>query len=464
MDIIKIDRGFRDKAEKYFDVKRPFIVSLETKGNSVYDTCLFGVDGSDHISDDRYTVFYNQPSSPENALAFRKNGPMDEYVIDFSRLPQSVAKLVFTVSIDGVGRMSEIGAHFVRIVQDNNIILEMVLSGKDFQNERAIIDLEIYMKNEWRLNAIARGFNGGLDDLVKNYGGELSDPSSSQNSSAQAPGPVPAFQNSASPVQNVQSSGQQLSGAEDALAQRVMSRISLSKDKVNLEKHVVNLSKTVISLEKKSGARLSDLNARVVVALDYSGSMMNMYNSGTVQNTLNRLIPLGLTFDDNGSIDLYLFKEDFRKFPDLCLQNYENYVEGIIRNSGYAMGGTNYAPVLESIIYGNIRISSEPNLPYYEPIVNNMVPTFILFITDGENGDRMDTDLLLKNASGENVFIQFIGIGSRPFKYLMEIDNLRGRVRDNTGFAQLNDLNMIDDNQLYDIVLTQFSSWLKFMQ
>ncbi len=460
---MRIERGFRDKAEKYFDVGRPFIVSLETQGNAVYDTCCFGVDANDRISDENFTVFYNQPCSPCNAICFRKNGVMDEYIIDINNLPIIIAKMVFTVSIDGNGKMGDIGCHFVRIVQDNNIMLELMLSGSDFQNEKAIIDLEIYMKNEWRINAIARGFDGGLDALVTNYGGELSGDTSAQNQS-----PDSAHQNISQPVPPQNSVPPQNpvpnASSEQMLADKVMGRISLSKDKVNLEKHVISLSKCVIGLEKKSGAHLSDLHARVVVALDYSGSMMKMFNTGIVQKTLNRLVPLGLTFDDNGSIDLYLFKEDFRKFPDLCLQNYENYVEGIIRQSGYTMGGTNYTPVLESIIYGQINISSEPNLPYCEPVVNNMMPTFVLFITDGENGDRMETDILLKNASKENVFIQFIGIGDRQFKYLMSIDNLNGRVRDNTGFSQLNDIDMTEDSQLYDIILSQFSNWLKGMQ
>ena len=454
---MKIERGFRDKAEKYFDVRRPFIVSLETQGNATYDTCCFGVDANDKISDENFTVFYNQPCSPGNAICFRKNGNMDEYIIDINNLPIIVAKMVFTVSIDGNGRMGDIGCHFVRIVQDNNIMLELMLTGSDFQNERAIIDLEIYMKNEWRLNAIARGFDGGLDALIKNYGGEVAEDAPVQNTT-----PPVINQNIQQP--SFSQPQQQNINPENTLASKVMNRISLSKDKEKLEKHVVNLSKSVINLEKKSGARLSDLSARVVVALDYSGSMMKMYNTGIIQKTLNRLVPLGLTFDDNGTIDFYLFKEDFRKFPDLCLQNYENYVEGIIRQSGYTMGGTNYTPVLESIIYGNINISSEPNLPYCEPVVNNMMPTFVLFITDGENGDRMETDILLKNASKENVFIQFIGIGDRQFKYLMSIDNLSGRVRDNTGFTKLNDLDTTDDCNLYEIILGQFSNWLKGLQ
>lgn len=53
-----------------------------------------------------------------------------------------------------------------------------------------------------------------------------------------------------------------------------MGKISLSKDKVNLEKHVVSLSKCVVDLSKKSGVDLGSTSAKVVVVLDYSGSML----------------------------------------------------------------------------------------------------------------------------------------------------------------------------------------------
>ena len=93
----------------------------------------------------------------------------------------------------------------------------------------------------------------------------------------------------------------QLKKTEEELTQHVMGKISLSKDKNTLEKHVVNLSKTVVDLSHKSGVDLGATSAKVVVVLDFSGSMSTLYRNGTVQKTINRLVPLGLTFDDNGT-------------------------------------------------------------------------------------------------------------------------------------------------------------------
>ncbi len=256
---------------------------------------------------------------------------------------------------------------------------------------------------------------------------------------------------------------------EDELTKDVMGKISLSKDKVKLEKHVVSLSKTVVSLSKKSGVDLGNARAKVVLALDYSGSMLGLYKNGTVQETINRLVPLGLTFDDNGSIDVFLFQSNYRRMDDLNLSNYENYISKVVRRSGYSMGGTNYAPVLKAIIEGEVRTvggflgfgGKKETVP---AIVDDGEPTFILFITDGVNADRNNTDAIIRKSSEMNVFIQFIGIGNDKFEYLMKLDEMTGRKRDNTGFSKMKSLEAVSDEELYTNVLEQFSQWLKGLQ
>lgn len=261
---------------------------------------------------------------------------------------------------------------------------------------------------------------------------------------------------------------------EEQLTNEVMSKISLSKDKVNLEKHVVSLSKTVVDLSKKNGVDLGDTRAKVVVALDYSGSMCGLYRNNTVQETLNRLVPLGLTFDDNGSIDVYLFESKYRKFDDLTLDNYSDYVKEVIDKSGYSMGGTNYAGVIEDIVFGGTHDETVQKKGLFgfgkktfttkvtrDAIVSDDQPTFIIFITDGDNSDKLETDDVIRRSSKENVFIQFVGIGSEKFKYLKKLDELEGRERDNTGFIKLENLRDVSDDMLYEKVLEQFVQWLR---
>ena len=438
---MKIERGFRGKLEDYLNISQPVQVKISTVGNAVYDTCCFGVDSQEKLSDDRYMIFYNQPQSPNREIEYSQNS--DLYTMRLESLPAKIEKLVFTVSIDGNGTMGQIQSHTINIIQNGNSVLELSLSGRDFDSEKAIIGIEIYKKGVWRIAVVARGFNGGLGELLKNYGGEIAEDSANNQNNKQ----------------------NNNSNSSENLKDRLMGKISLSKDKVNLEKHVVNLSKCVVDLKKKNGVDLGNTRAKVVVALDFSGSMGTLYRSGTVQQTINKLVPLGLTFDDNGSIDMFLFHDKFIKLKDLNLSNYENYVNYIL-SSGYRMGGTNYAPVLCAIIEGY----DEPVGGFFggtrriAPIVDNGDPTFILFITDGANADHGATNRIIKKCSDMNVFIQFIGIGNYRFDYLEKLDDMKGRVRDNTGFSKMSDLASASDNELYMNVLEQFSNWLKGLQ
>lgn len=70
------------------------------------DMSCFGVDENDNLSDDRYFIFYNQLSSPEGAI--KKDNNKDTFYIDFSLLPQSIKKIILSISIDGEGNIKDI--------------------------------------------------------------------------------------------------------------------------------------------------------------------------------------------------------------------------------------------------------------------------------------------------------------------------------------------------------------------
>ena len=107
---------------------------------------------------------------------------------------------------------------------------------------------------------------------------------------------------------------------------------------INLEK--INLQKEkVIDLKKKAGIG-SRAQAQVVLALDYSGSMSSLYRNGTVQDTVEKILPFGLAFDDNGEVDTYLFQDrSFKIYEPVTLKNVEGYVQKEIHNGKYQMGG-----------------------------------------------------------------------------------------------------------------------------
>ena len=166
----------------------PFTVSVNIApaGMSV-DVSCFGVDSADKLSDERFMVFYNQLAAPANAIALTINGTAANFAVKLDALPESIVKLVFVAAIDGNGSMRSIGTSSLKV--GDGIVFP--LSGADFQDEKAVIIGEIYRKDGvWRFGAVGQGFNGGLDALLKHFGGTEAAPAPSSGSTA-SPAPAP---------------------------------------------------------------------------------------------------------------------------------------------------------------------------------------------------------------------------------------------------------------------------------
>lgn len=222
---------------------------------------------------------------------------------------------------------------------------------------------------------------------------------------------------------------------------------------------MINLSKeqTIIQLEKRQKTvesicltknPLKGLTARVALAIDVSGSMYKWISNGYVQLVIERILPLAMQFDDNGEMELWTFNDKFKRQPTINLQNVYNYIKDQNITSG---GSTNYAPVLADVLQKFVQ--EEPST----------LPTYLIFITDGDNFDKGETNKIIKLMSKFPIFIQFIGIGDEDFKYLRKLDNLRGRNVDNANFAKINDLynsKRVSDEALYKRLLAEYPQWL----
>ena len=224
--------------------------------------------------------------------------------------------------------------------------------------------------------------------------------------------------------------------------------ITLSKEEsrkvINLRKE--NLERT-ISLEKPS---LATRISRVAVAMDFSGSMRKMYQDGTVQAVLERLLPIAMKFDDNGEMELWIFDDGFKRMPNISLDNYYGYVEREILSKKYHMGRTNYAPIIEDIVK-KYTVEDPAKLPDY-----------VLFITDGANADKSAATKAITKASFHPIFWQFVGIGKESFEFLEKLDELEGRYVDNANFFAINDLLDLSDKELYGKLLAEYPSWLEY--
>lgn len=217
---------------------------------------------------------------------------------------------------------------------------------------------------------------------------------------------------------------------------------------IDMSKSSENLNKVLINMSKGGKIDMTKHTARVALAMDYSGSMCNLFGNGSVQDVVTRLLPIALKFDDNGELESWLFSNDQERLKPVTVNNYKNYVKNVMMRANMVMGGTNYSPVLKDIV------------SYYKDIEPSTVPAFIIFITDGENWDTQETNKIVKELSNYNMFVQFIGIGNESFEYLKSLDNMKGRKHDNTGFTAVKDMNRMTDEQLYTEILRQYKDWL----
>lgn len=214
---------------------------------------------------------------------------------------------------------------------------------------------------------------------------------------------------------------------------------------------------------------------RVGVALDVSGSAQHLYKNGTMQATIDRLVPVAMRFDDNGEMDVWSFDSNFDPLASVGKMDYEDYIKReILANNGISKWGTTYyAGVMQSMVDFYFGQPGQPaqsarggffgslfggkSAPVQTPAspaksaAPAVQPAMALFITDGANNDRWEAAAVLRNSQHQPIYWQLVGVGSpSEFGFLREMaDELP-----NAGFVHLSSLQLSDD-ELYDQLLSK---------
>ncbi|MGM9998506.1 MAG: VWA domain-containing protein [Candidatus Bruticola sp.] len=442
-----IQRGFRGKLDQYLNTGEDIQINMDIKGKAVYDFCCFGLDAHEKLSDDRYMIFYNQLTSPNNEIRLNLGANRASFHINLEQLPNSIRKIMFAVSIDQDGTMGEIYSHTVSIGQNGRSALEMELTGSSFTKEKAIISIELYRKDVWRVAAVASGFFGGLGDLLRACGGEESEGSSSaspavgspQNitSAVISPAPAPPPASTSSPADTAATST-----AAEPPKRRV---ISLEKKIAQNAPQLISLAKTLtVSLKKNN---LEECKAKVALVLDMSGSMQYRYKSGAVQEVVNRVVPIAVQFDDDGQFDCWFFGDLYKKVPVVTLKNYKQTVPEDWPSLMKKLGYMNNEPAVMIDVVKHFKNSREP--------------VYVIFVSDGGITSTEEIQSILIKTSKLPIFWQFVGIGGSRYGVLEKLDTMSGRFVDNANFFALDDLKQISDAELYDRLLKEFPVWLK---
>lgn len=77
--------------------------------------------------------------------------------------------------------------------------------------------------------------------------------------------------------------------------------------------------------------------------------MNALYQFGVIQQVIERMLGLAVTFDDDGPIDLLLFDTNAHPLPPVTLDEIEGYVKRTILARYKIREATNYAPPLRLI-------------------------------------------------------------------------------------------------------------------
>ena len=222
------------------------------------------------------------------------------------------------------------------------------------------------------------------------------------------------------------------------------------KDKVDskeeAELHFIDLKKKATHAVQKRG--LGGQRARVALVLDISGSMSLIFQSGAVQRVCERILALAVKFDDNGTVDIFLFGGNDYEVGELHESQFYGYVDREIRKNYKLERDTHYAGVMHRILK---KYSAEKGDPAY-----------VMFLTDGDCSDNEEAEQVIIEASKTPIFWQFVGLGSSQFSFLEKLDTISGRFIDNANFFQVNDIDQISEEELYDRLLQEFpDGWLR---
>lgn len=349
--MLSLIRGQKIKLDDLLQGQNSFYIHIQYQANFNLDIASFGLDPQYKLSDERYMTFYNQPKTPCQAVQLTDNQVQSShFMIDLEKLPQVIQHLVMTAAIDGQAIMSQTQQITVQILNlQQQVVAEFRLDGHMFDQERAAMLIEIYRKdNIWRLAANGQGFSAGLDALIQHFGGEVAEEAAPQISST--------------PQSNI----------------NLKKKLSLEKAEKTGNASIIDLTKkSMVQLEKKN---LLGITARVALVLDASGSMDGQYRRGDVQKVVNRLMPLAIHFDDDGSFESWAFAAKTTQLDEVTLNNVNDFINTTQRGWKNWQVGARFnqeIPAIEAVI------------DYYQKF-KDKIPTFVLFISDGGVGSRRE--------------------------------------------------------------------------
>lgn len=155
------------------------------------DASAFLLGANNKLLRDEDFVFYNNPKHDSGAVEHTGDnrtgdgeGDDEVIIIDFSKIPSNIAKISIVVTIHEAEQrrqnFGQVDNAYIRVARmedefdnDGTPILRFDLT-EEFSIETAIVVAEFYKKNgSWRFNAVAGGYQGGLEAICRSYGADV---------------------------------------------------------------------------------------------------------------------------------------------------------------------------------------------------------------------------------------------------------------------------------------------------
>ncbi|MBB1246513.1 TerD family protein [Streptomyces durbertensis] len=147
------------------------------------DASAIAVNASGKVYSDGHFIFFNNKTSPEQAIVHtgdnvtgEGDGDDEAIKIDLSLLPAEVDKIVFPVSIyEAESRSQNFGQvrnAYIRIVnQAGEVEIARYDLSEDAATETAMVFGEMYRNgDEWKFRAVGQGYASGLVGIAQDYG------------------------------------------------------------------------------------------------------------------------------------------------------------------------------------------------------------------------------------------------------------------------------------------------------
>lgn len=186
VNLQKVTKGQKVSLEKSMKMA---LIGLGWGAKFDLDVSAFCLGLNGLCANEKDFVFYGNLMHPSGAVFSKgdergdnvsedEDGDDEQIVIEFSKVPASIDKIVIVVTIyDDGPTFGQVSNAYVRVAKIKNAddevgetMIEYDLED-EFSSETAVVAAEIYRSgNEWKFSAVGQGFEGGLSAMCANYG------------------------------------------------------------------------------------------------------------------------------------------------------------------------------------------------------------------------------------------------------------------------------------------------------